>query len=114
MQLVERSRSALRLSSRKYGALFPVLISPAEPQAHAFRSELLAPALRLLAETIRRVRVAAGPAPVNAWVHDGPDWRVELLPRLSVLAGVELGAGWWINPLPPEKAADVLRSVSPV
>jgi UDPglucose--hexose-1-phosphate uridylyltransferase len=92
---------------------YECVIAPAEPQAHAFRSELLAPALRLLAEAIRRVRAAAGPAPVNAWVHDGPDWHVELLPRLSVLAGVELGAGWWINALPPEAAAELLRGATP-
>jgi UDPglucose--hexose-1-phosphate uridylyltransferase len=89
---------------------YECVIVPAEPEAHAFRSELLALALRLLAEAIRRVRSAAAPAPINAWVHDGPDWHVELLPRLSVIAGVELGAGWWINPLPPEEAAAVLRN----
>ena len=88
---------------------YECVIAPKEPEAHAYRSELLAPALRLLAEAIRRVRAAAGAAPVNAWVHDGRDWHVELLPRLSVLAGVELGAGWWINPLPPEEAAQLLR-----
>jgi UDPglucose--hexose-1-phosphate uridylyltransferase len=89
---------------------YECVIAPAEPQAHAFRSELLAPAIRLLAEAIRRVRAVSGPAPVNAWVHDGRDWHVELLPRLSVLAGVELGAGWWINPLPPEDAGVLLRA----
>jgi UDPglucose--hexose-1-phosphate uridylyltransferase len=88
---------------------YECVIAPAEPQAHAFRSELLGSAIRLLAEAIRRVRTVSGPAPVNAWVHDGPDWHVELLPRLSVLAGVELGAGWWINPIPPEEAAQLLR-----
>jgi hypothetical protein len=31
------------------------------------------------------------------------------LPRLSILAGVELGAGWWINALAPEDAAEALR-----
>ena len=30
-------------------------------------------------------------------------------PRLSILAGVELGAGWWINALAPEDAAAALR-----
>jgi len=34
---------------------------------------------------------------------------VELLPRLSVLAGLELGAGVYVNSLPPEEAAARLR-----
>jgi UDPglucose--hexose-1-phosphate uridylyltransferase len=88
---------------------YECVIAPAEQEAHAFRSELLAPAVQLLADAIRRVRAVAGPAPLNAWVHDGPDWHVELLPRLSVIAGIELGAGWWVNSLPPEEAAGELR-----
>ena len=41
------------------------------------------------------------------------DWHFELLPRLSILAGVELGAGWWINALAPEDAAAALRERAP-
>jgi UDPglucose--hexose-1-phosphate uridylyltransferase len=35
------------------------------------------------------------------------------VPRLTVLAGVELGAGIYINPLPPEEAARTLRQAAP-
>jgi galactose-1-phosphate uridylyltransferase len=31
------------------------------------------------------------------------------VPRLSVLAGLELGAGYFVNTLAPESAAGVLR-----
>jgi UDPglucose--hexose-1-phosphate uridylyltransferase len=89
---------------------YECVIVPREPEADAFASELLPAAVQLLAEAIRRVRAVAGPAPVNAWVHDSADWHIELLPRLSVLAGVELGAGWWINALAPEDAAEALRA----
>jgi UDPglucose--hexose-1-phosphate uridylyltransferase len=88
---------------------YECVIAPRQPETNAFASELLPSALRLLADAIRRVRAVAGAAPVNAWLHDGPDWHLELLPRLSVLAGVELGAGWWINSLAPEDAAEALR-----
>jgi UDPglucose--hexose-1-phosphate uridylyltransferase len=88
---------------------YECVIAPAEPQAGAFTSDLLGPALGLLSDAIARVRRVAGPAPVNAWLHDSGDWHLELLPRLSVLAGVELGAGWWINALAPEDAAEALR-----
>ncbi len=37
-------------------------------------------------------------------------WRIELLPRVNSLAGLEMAAGVHINPVPPEKAALQLRS----
>jgi UDPglucose--hexose-1-phosphate uridylyltransferase len=70
---------------------------------------LLAPALRLLAEMVRRLHALEGPVPLNAWLHDGPHWHLELVPRLSVLAGLELGAGVYVNSLPSEEAAARLR-----
>ena len=90
---------------------YELVIAPAEPRANAFADELLPAALQLLGEAIRRVHAAAGAAPLNAWLHDSADWHLELLPRLSILAGVELGAGWWINALAPEDAAAALQDV---
>jgi UDPglucose--hexose-1-phosphate uridylyltransferase len=88
---------------------YELVIAPAEPRANAFADELLPTAMQLLGEAIRRVNAVAGAAPLNAWLHDSADWHLELLPRLSILAGVELGGGWWINALAPEDAAATLR-----
>ena len=88
---------------------YECVIAPREPQSGVWTSDALPAALRLLADAIRRVRRAAGAAPLNAWLHDSGDWHLELVPRLSILAGVELGAGWWINALAPEDAATALR-----
>jgi len=88
---------------------YELVIAPTGPRANAFEDELLPAALRLLGEAVRRIHRAAGAAPLNAWLHDSDDWHLELLPRLTVIAGVELGAGWWINSLPPEDAAAALR-----
>ena len=71
--------------------------------------QFLVAALELLAEGIRRLRAVEGHVPWNAWLHDGGHWHLEVLPRLSVLAGVELGAGVYVNSLPPEEAARALR-----
>jgi UDPglucose--hexose-1-phosphate uridylyltransferase len=87
---------------------YELIVAPAEPRANAFADELLPVAVQLLGDAIRRVHRAAGAAPLNAWLHDSGDWHFEVLPRLSILAGVELGAGWWINALPPEEAAAAL------
>jgi UDPglucose--hexose-1-phosphate uridylyltransferase len=85
-------------------------IAPLEPEPDGFASELLAPALRLLAELVRRLHGLEGPVPLNAWLHNHESgWRLVLLPRLTVLAGLELGAGVYVNTLPPEEAAARLR-----
>jgi len=88
---------------------YECVVAPAEPRAGGFDDELLPDALRLLGGGIRRVHAVAGAVPLNAWLHDSDDWHLELLPRVAVLAGVELGAGWWINAVPPEQAAAALR-----
>lgn len=67
----------------------------------------LAPALDLLRELVRRLRAVEGPVPWNAWLHPG---HLEVVPRLNVLAGVELGAGIYVNTVSPEDAAAALRS----
>ncbi|MGH2920587.1 MAG: hypothetical protein ACRDKU_00750 [Gaiellaceae bacterium] len=36
---------------------------------------------------------------------------VEVVPRLTVFAGLELGAGLYVNTLPPEDAAAALHRV---
>ena len=72
--------------------------------------ELVAPALRLLAEAIRRLRRLEGAFPWNAWLHTGRRWHIEVVPRLAVLAGLELGAGIYVNSLPPEQAAAAFRA----
>jgi UDPglucose--hexose-1-phosphate uridylyltransferase len=42
--------------------------------------------------------------------HDGPfQWWVDVVPRLTVPAGFELGAGIWVNIVAPADAARTLR-----
>lgn len=88
---------------------YELLVAPRTCGDDPFAGDLLAPALQLLAEGIRRLREAEGAVPLNAWVHAGGHWHIELMPRLSVLAGLELGAGYFVNTLAPESAAGVLR-----
>jgi UDPglucose--hexose-1-phosphate uridylyltransferase len=99
-----------------YGGRLPyeVLVVPREHvEGSAFESELLAPALALVSESLRRLHVLEGPAPVNAWLHDRSHWHIEVLPRLTVFAGIELGAGIYVNSLAPEAAAAALRDARP-
>ncbi len=38
-------------------------------------------------------------------------WHIEILPRLTLIAGFEVGSGFFINPTPPEDAAKYLREI---
>jgi UDPglucose--hexose-1-phosphate uridylyltransferase len=69
----------------------------------------LADGLKLLRELVARLRSTEGDVPWNAWLHHGETWHIELVPRLSILAGLELGAGIYVNSLPPGQAAENLR-----
>jgi UDPglucose--hexose-1-phosphate uridylyltransferase len=86
---------------------YEVVIAPVRGEPDGLRSDLLAPALRLLAELVRRIQRIRGETvvPLNAWLHDGPHWHLELFPRTTRLAGLELGAGVYIDAVAPEQAA---------
>ena len=47
--------------------------------------------------------------PLEATRHEGYHWHIELMPRLTRVAGFEWGSGFYINPTPPELAAKHLR-----
>jgi UDPglucose--hexose-1-phosphate uridylyltransferase len=59
-------------------------------------------------------RLGANP-PLNLWVRTAPRgaehfcWRIDVLPRVTHLAGLELGAGVYVNVVAPEQAAAELR-----
>jgi UDPglucose--hexose-1-phosphate uridylyltransferase len=90
---------------------YETVIAPTQPEAEALESKRLALALRLLAEIVRRLQRLEGHVPLNAWLEQSPDdWRLVLFPRLTILAGLELGTGIHINTLPPEEAAARLGS----
>jgi UDPglucose--hexose-1-phosphate uridylyltransferase len=51
---------------------------------------------------------------VGHWktIEDDFHWHVELIPRLTRVAGFEWGSGFYINPTPPEEAAKYLREAT--
>ena len=66
----------------------------------------------------RLAAVLGGVPPFNLWVRTAPRgaehfcWRIELMPRLVQLAGLEMGAGVHLNVLAPEAAAGQLREAT--
>jgi UDPglucose--hexose-1-phosphate uridylyltransferase len=70
----------------------------------------------LLREGLARLaNVLGGSPPLNMWLRTAPrgaehyHWRIDVVPRLTQLAGLELGAGIGVNVYPPERAAADLR-----
>jgi UDPglucose--hexose-1-phosphate uridylyltransferase len=89
---------------------YETIVAPLAPEADPFTSDLLSPALAVLAELVRRLhRIGSGPIPLNAWLHHGEWWHLELVPRVTALAGIELGAEIYVTTVDPKDAAEQLR-----
>jgi len=72
-----------------------------------------------LGEVLRRMNQVLGEPPFNFMLHTAPfreaqlesfHWHLEVIPKLTRVAGFEWGSGVFINPVPPEDAADALRA----
>ncbi len=100
-------------------------------QSHDFTTlredelEALADTLR---RTLRRIKKTLNDPPYNLMLHNTPNlrpqpgrpdywgtisqdyqWHIDILPRLTRVAGFEWGTGFYINPVAPEQAAQFLR-----
>jgi UDPglucose--hexose-1-phosphate uridylyltransferase len=51
-------------------------------------------------------------APFDAQTLPHFHWHIEVIPRLTRVAGFEWGTGFYINPVPPEQAAGILRETT--
>lgn len=76
---------------------------------------------RILKTTLLKVDQVLGHPPYNMVIHTSPiteslndfyHWHIEIMPKLSKIAGFEWGTGFYINPVPPEEAARALREVA--
>ncbi len=106
--IAERDGVVLRVA---WAARMPyhMLVSPREHLPDPWAGDLLATGLSLAAEGLRRLHGIEGLCPANLWLHHTRHWHIEVLPRVTILAGLELGAGIYVNPLSPETTAEALR-----
>jgi UDPglucose--hexose-1-phosphate uridylyltransferase len=97
------------LLPKRHGARFE------EAARHEFES-----LARALKSVLQRMDRALEFPPFNLIVHTSPfseettdvyHWHLEIMPKLSRVAGFEWGTGFYINPTSPEEAAEVLRAV---
>jgi UDPglucose--hexose-1-phosphate uridylyltransferase len=92
-----------------------------ESNFEAEPKERLAYCAQALRTTVARLGAALGKPAYNFIVHSNPlrdasspsyHWHIEVMPALTRVAGFEWGSGFYINPVPPEEAAEFLRSVA--
>jgi UDPglucose--hexose-1-phosphate uridylyltransferase len=99
-----------------YGSRLPyqLMLAPRVPR-RCFADDG-ATGARLLYDGLRRLaRLLGHSPPLNLWVRTAPRgaehfcWRIDVMPRLTHLAGLELGVGVNLNVVAPELAAAQLR-----
>lgn len=75
----------------------------------------------ILKNTLDRIKAALGDPNYNYVIHTLPlekgneenyHWHIEIMPKLTRVAGFEWGSGFYINPVLPEDAAKVLRGIN--
>lgn len=76
---------------------------------------------RILKEVLLKINTALNSPPYNFILHTLPlqgdnrswyHWHLEIMPKLTKVAGFEWGSGFYINPTAPEEAARYLREIA--
>jgi UDPglucose--hexose-1-phosphate uridylyltransferase len=76
---------------------------------------------RMLKDVLMRLDVVLDRPAFNFMIHTSPigeeindhyHWHIEIMPKLTKVAGFEWGTGFYINPTPPEEAARFLREAN--
>lgn len=108
---------------------FEVWILPKKHSAdfHRIDSQEKNSLAKVMKEVLDRIKRLLNDPPYNYVIHTAPfrrahkgywttidedyHWHIEVIPRLTEVAGFEWGTGFYICPTPPEEAAKYLREV---
>ncbi|MBI1897176.1 MAG: galactose-1-phosphate uridylyltransferase [Acidobacteria bacterium] len=109
-----------------YAARFPFECWILPKLHHSHVESISPPAIQnlggVLQKTLRKLDRTLELPPYNFIVHTAPvqepampyyHWHIEVIPKLTRVAGFEWGSGFHINPTPPEEAAMYLREGTP-
>lgn len=110
------------ISIAPFASRFPfetwILPKGHQPSYELEQGLLYAKAAEALSDILRRLKQVLDDPPYNYIIHtssfpeqdrDYYHWHIEIMPKLTKVAGFEWGTGFYINPTPPEEAADYLR-----
>jgi UDPglucose--hexose-1-phosphate uridylyltransferase len=125
-ELQQKSRVILEnksfLSIAPFASRFPfeawILPKTHYPSYEKMESSLYEQAAQILSDTLKRMNWVLNDPPYNYIIHTSSfsghesehyHWHFEIMPKLTKVAGFEWGTGFYINPTPPEEAAEYLR-----
>jgi len=99
---------------------FETWILPKRHESHFEDSDAatLANLAWIVRTTLRKIDKVLERPPYNLILHSAPvqessmpyyHWHLEIIPKLTKVAGFEWGSGFYVNPTPPEESAKFLR-----
>jgi UDPglucose--hexose-1-phosphate uridylyltransferase len=114
-----------------YASRFPFEVTILPRRQSAYYADIHPDEVLLLADilkvSLQKLGKALNQPQYNYIIHSAPSryahpgywttidhdfrWHIEILPRLTLIAGFEVGTGFYINPTPPEEAAKYLREI---
>jgi UDPglucose--hexose-1-phosphate uridylyltransferase len=110
------------LSIAPFASRFPfetwILPKTHHPSFEYMESSQYELAAQILSDTLQRIYQVLDDPPYNYIIHtssfpevdrDHYHWHFEIIPKLTKVAGFEWGTGFYINPTPPEEAAEYMR-----
>ncbi len=96
-----------------------ILPSAHEANFDSLTDEKITRLARVVKTTLLKMKKLLNDPPYNFMIHSLPmhgkefdsyHWHIELIPQLTQVAGFEWGTGFYVNPTPPELAAEALRN----
>ncbi len=97
---------------------FETMILPKKHESSFLQNNNFNLLAEILQKTLKQIDKVLEMPPYNLMVHTSPfhnetnnyyHWHVEIIPKLTKIAGFEWGSGFYINPTPPEEAAEFMR-----
>ncbi|MGD9898290.1 MAG: galactose-1-phosphate uridylyltransferase [Calditrichaceae bacterium] len=128
-ELVQQKRIVLEneyfIALEPYAARFPfetwILPKKHESNFEMLENSRIPNLANLLLNTLKKLKIALNDASYNLVIHSAPfadefmpyyHWHIEIIPKVSQVAGFEWGTGFYINPTSPEEAAEFLQNIT--
>ncbi|MFH2138394.1 MAG: galactose-1-phosphate uridylyltransferase [Candidatus Omnitrophota bacterium] len=120
-RLVYENKNFVAFAPFASSSPFETWIIPKRHVSHFYNisDELIEDCADMLREILWRLKKVLTDPPFNFIINTAPiqreeelsfyHWHIEIVPKLTRAAGFEWGTGFYINPSPPEKAAQWLR-----
>lgn len=117
IRIVEKSDNFIAFAPFASRLPYEVWLAPRTHRRRFEDCDCLDEMSELLTDILNRYSERLGDPPFNYWIHTYPlhgetrpyHWHLEIVPRLTIPGGLEMGAGVWVNTVAPEAAAAELR-----